>query len=81
MRITGRNREGERIERRWYIIVKKGEGPNVPAIPSIILGNKICLHNLSLPGVHACVGLVTLEEYLDGLKEYHVETFTDINKL
>lgn len=27
---------------KWYIIVRKGHGPNVPVVPAIVLANKIC---------------------------------------
>lgn len=49
---------------RWFIIVKKGHGPNVPVIPAIILARKIYNDGYSLPGVHTCTGLVSLSEYL-----------------
>lgn len=42
MTLVGTDLEGKKIERKWYIIIKKGHGPNVPAIPAIVLGKKIC---------------------------------------
>lgn len=42
MTLKGKDLEGKPYRRKWYIIVKKGDGPNVPTIPAIILGRKIC---------------------------------------
>ena len=64
MIIKGKDREGKPYLRKWYIIVKDGDGPNVPTIPAIILARKLYRHQLNLAGVHPCVGLVTLSEYL-----------------
>lgn len=48
--------------------MKKGHGPNVPIIPSIYLAKKIMKENYELPGVHVCAGLISLEDYIEGLK-------------
>jgi|JI10StandDraft_1071094.scaffolds.fasta_scaffold3811408_1 hypothetical protein len=46
---------------KWFIIVRKGDGPNVPIIPAIFLAKKICQDNYNLPGVHTCTGLISLK--------------------
>ena len=60
MTIRGIDKADKQIERKWYIIVRKGHGPNVPVSPAIILGKKIWKNNLKLAGVNSCVGLVKL---------------------
>ena len=62
--MSGIGEGGKKIERKWFVVVKKAEGPNVPTIPAIILARKICQESFTLQGVHPCVGLVTLSEYL-----------------
>ena len=42
MTIEGKDLKGVPYRRKWYIIVKDGDGPNVPTVPAIILGRKIC---------------------------------------
>lgn len=64
MIIRGTDKSGNKMERKWYILIGKGHGPNVPVMPAIILGKKIAKNELKLCGVHPCVGLVTLDEYL-----------------
>jgi len=39
--LKGKNKEGQNIERKWFIIVRNGDGPNIPTIPAIVLANKI----------------------------------------
>jgi hypothetical protein len=46
---------------KWFIIVRKGDGPNVPVIPAIVLAKKMFENSLDLPGVHPCAGLISLK--------------------
>ena len=41
MKIYGISKEGKKILGKWFIIVRKGHGPNVPVILAIILAKKI----------------------------------------
>lgn len=77
MKIYGTNKEGKKVLLKWFIIVRNGDGPNVPVVPAIILAKKICEGNYELPGVHTCTGLVTLNEYLEGLKQFSFETYLE----
>ena len=56
--------------------MKNGDGPNVPTIPAIVLARKLCLGEVGITGVHPCVGLVSLEEYLQELSRYSLQTYT-----
>lgn len=41
MNIIGINKQNKPMILRWFIIVRKGHGPNVPVIPAIILSKKM----------------------------------------
>ncbi len=78
MIISGKNHDGPPHERRWFIIGKDNEGPNIPTIPAIILAKKLYHNQISTTGAHPCVGLVTLDEYLHELHEFAINTFEEV---
>jgi hypothetical protein len=64
MKITGIDLNNQLTLLKWFIIVRKGDGPNVPIIPAIVLAKKMFENSLDLPGVHPCAGLISLKSYL-----------------
>ncbi len=58
----------------WFIIAKDGYGPYIPTIPAIVLAKKIATGILPAPGAYPCVAKVSLEEYLEELKDYPIYT-------
>jgi len=74
--IRGTNPLGGPYERKWFIIAKHGDGPQIPTIPAIILAKRIAQNKEKLRGAHPCIGLVSLEEYLTELSEFSITTHT-----
>ena len=72
--LKGKGRDGRRHERHWFIIAKNGDGPQIPTIAAIILASDIALGRNVPNGARACVGMVDLPRYLDGLRGFAVET-------
>lgn len=66
MAIKARNGQGQHIEKTWFLEVFAGHGPMVPAIPAIVMCEKI-LRNQTPAGVMPCIEMLTLEEYLSEL--------------
>jgi len=64
MLMHGKNHQGRPHTRRWFIIAEKGDGPQIPCIPAIILARNLIASDTILPGARPCVGFITLEEYL-----------------
>jgi hypothetical protein len=75
--LGGLDLDGRPQERRWFIVARQGEGPQIPTIPAIVLARKAARGELGFCGATACTGLVTLEEYLAELKPYPIETFLE----
>ncbi|PIR38117.1 MAG: saccharopine dehydrogenase [Alphaproteobacteria bacterium CG11_big_fil_rev_8_21_14_0_20_39_49] len=75
MLIKGKDKDGNKHERNWFIIGKKNEGPNIPTIPAIIIAKKIITVELNESGAMPCVGMVTLAEYMEELKEFNIKTY------
>ena len=73
--ISGKDKTGKPHQRKWFIIAKNGDGPQIPCIPAIILAKKLATGALKDSGAKACVGLVTLDEYIDELKEFEIKYY------
>jgi hypothetical protein len=67
-----KNHQFKKIE--WFIIALNGDGPQIPCVPAIILAKKIISGKLNLKGAMPCAGLITLEEYMEELKEFDITT-------
>ncbi|WP_223788341.1 saccharopine dehydrogenase family protein [Marinicella meishanensis] len=68
--IEGRNEQGDRIQRTWFLEVFDGQGPWVPAMPAVLMCEKI-MRNQTTAGVVPCIELLTLDEYLGALPPKH----------
>lgn len=77
MILHGLDHAGRALTRRWFMIAKDGEGPRIPTVPAIVLARKAARRQLAFTGARACVGLVTLDEYLAELAAFPIETFSD----
>jgi len=75
--LRGRDREGWPHERRWYLVAREGDGPNVPCVPAILLARRLATGKMTLRGATPCVGLVSLQDYLAELAGFRIETLTD----
>lgn len=74
--LRGKDHNGNAHTRTWFIIARDGHGPHIPTIPAIILARRLVQGDITLRGAMPCVGLVTLEEYLDALSAYNIQTYT-----
>lgn len=74
MVIKGKDKNGNPKSIKWFIIAKDGDGPQIPTIPAIILAKKLANGKINEIGAKPCVGLVTLDEYLNELKDFNIQT-------
>lgn len=75
MIIRGKDKSGKSKIVKWFIIARKNHGPCIPAIPAIILTKKLIKNEINQVGAVTSIGLVTLEEYLNELREFDVKTY------
>lgn len=75
--LCGKNKAGKAYERKWFIIAKDGDGPQIPTIPAIILAKKLVHGDLDYYGATPCVAMVTLEEYLSELKGFSISVYAE----
>ncbi len=64
-------------ERRWFILARGGDGPNIPTIPAILIAHRIASGQDIAAGARPCLGLISLQEYLAELSAYDIEVFTE----
>lgn len=67
----------EKIERRWFIIARDGDGPHIPTIPAILLAERLALGEKLPTGAYPCMGLVNLEDYVTALSSKNIEVITE----
>lgn len=74
MDLRGLDHDGRRLHLRWELLLPNGEGPQVPCTAAIVLARMLADCRLTRRGATACLDLFTLQEYLDALRGFAVET-------
>ena len=76
MVLSGTGQDGRPLTRTWFIIAEAGDGPQIPTIPAILLARRLYEKDPGLgAGAYPCVGLIRLEDYLDALKPFRIQTY------
>ena len=76
MILNGTGLDGQPLSRTWFIVADAGDGPQIPTVPAILLAKRLHEKDPSLAaGAYPCVGLVSLEDYLDALKPFAIKTY------
>jgi hypothetical protein len=64
VRLSGTHAAGERMTRTWELRAEGDEGVRVPCMAAVALARKLAAGRALERGAMACVGLVTLDEYM-----------------
>lgn len=59
---------------RWTLTAARGAGPQVPCTPSIVIANKLAASTLPGGGARPCLDFFTLDDCLDALVDYAIDT-------
>jgi hypothetical protein len=59
---TGRDGRPKRID--WRLIARRGHGPYIPAMPSVILAKRLLAGTVAQRGAMPCLGLFTLADFV-----------------
>jgi hypothetical protein len=73
--VEGRSNSGRRVIIKWFIVGLDGDGPYIPAVPAVVLAKKIIDGKPIGTGAMPCVGMLTLEEYLEELKHLKIKSY------
>jgi saccharopine dehydrogenase-like NADP-dependent oxidoreductase len=63
IRLTGRNKAGNRHALIWKLVAPNGTGPHIPTLSAIILAGKILNRELTKPMAAPCLGMYSLDEF------------------
>ena len=66
--LDGKDKAGNPISTKWFVIALDGDGPYIPTVPAVVLTRKILTGQFRAAGAMPCVGLGSLEEYLHELR-------------
>lgn len=61
--LSGVDRAGGRLQRRWSLAAGAGDGPFVPATPAVLIAGKLARGELDRRGAMPCLDLFTLDEF------------------
>jgi saccharopine dehydrogenase-like protein len=62
--LKGRDGDGRLKRLTWHLIAGSGQGPYLPATPSVLMARKLLSGALATRGAMPCLGLFTLDELL-----------------
>jgi hypothetical protein len=74
--LAGQGKNGQRHERRWFIVARNGDGPQIPCVPAILLARKFASGDVVPSGARPCVGLISLEDYVAELSPFQIQTYS-----
>lgn len=74
--ISGKDLLGKSLTKKWFIIAKNGDGPQIPSVPSVLLAKKLIDGDLKITGATPCMSLISLDEYMNSLTSFNVEVFS-----
>ena len=78
--LTGKDLGGNPLSRKWFIVAKDGDGPEIPTIPAIILAKDLANGAPVQTGAQPCVGIIELGRYMDGLSAFSIESYEDFER-
>ncbi len=76
VKMGGTNKDGHTVLREWYLIANDSDGPYIPATPSVVLVRKLLDGTLKGVGAMPCIGLFTLNEFMDEVSDLNIQSYT-----
>ena len=70
--LEGAGKEGTPLRIEWNLIAEKNDGPHIPCGAAIALARKIAAGAPLQNGAMPCMGLLTVEEFLEPLRDLHI---------
>ncbi|HVY66965.1 MAG TPA: saccharopine dehydrogenase NADP-binding domain-containing protein [Gammaproteobacteria bacterium] len=70
--LAGAGRDGTALELTWSLLAARNHGPQIPCAAAIALARKLAAGRSLPSGAMPCVGLLTVEEYLEPLRDLDV---------
>lgn len=72
--LRGMADDGKAVEQHWEIVARDGDGPEIPATAAVVIARKLAAAELSTRGARPCLDLFTLNECVQSLAPFAIET-------
>jgi saccharopine dehydrogenase-like NADP-dependent oxidoreductase len=72
MELSGKDFQNLDKKINFELTASSGDGPYIPCMPAILLTRKLAKQEITKQGAFPCVGFITLDEYLNSLKDLHI---------
>jgi len=72
MRLIGIGKDNNPKEVLFELVAHQSDGLFIPSMPAILLTKKIAKGEINNTGAIPCMGIITLDEYLEGLSEFDI---------
>jgi hypothetical protein len=70
--LEGVSDAGDSMRRAWYLVAGKGDGPQIPCIPAIVIARKLARGENIAPGARPCMGMMTLAEFTAAARSFDI---------
>jgi hypothetical protein len=77
MFLSGIAEDGRPKTIRIFMVARRGDGPNIPCMPAILLAKRLARSESIDPGARPCLDLIRLEELLAALTNLDVTTVVE----
>ena len=72
--LAGIGTNGASLKLRWHIIAPHSHGPEIPAMPAILLARKLAAGGIDQVGALPCMGLLSIEEFAPEFSKWGMQT-------
>jgi len=72
MHLSGKDKNGISKSIQFNLIARAGDGPYIPCMPAILMTKKLASGEGLTKGAHACMGFISLDEYLGALEHLDI---------
>ncbi|HKO87543.1 MAG TPA: saccharopine dehydrogenase NADP-binding domain-containing protein [Burkholderiales bacterium] len=77
VRILGRDSEDRPVQRSWYLIAERGEGPYVPILATVALLDRMASGDVLPIGAMPCMGVLSLRDFENAAKGLAIRMATN----
>ncbi|HWU78126.1 MAG TPA: saccharopine dehydrogenase NADP-binding domain-containing protein [Rhodanobacter sp.] len=76
--LGGTDADGAPLRLRWWLDAAAGDGPQVPVTPAVVFAQRLADGLITAKGARPCMGLLTLDQLVDGFTGYALRTGLDV---
>lgn len=72
--LRGMRADGRRVRVDWHLTAEASHGPEIPAMPAILLTRKLARGEIAVRGAYACTGFLALEDFQPEFERWRIST-------